>query len=144
MSGPSSDHPFVSALLTCLLSNSILYERLEAELNTNADLTGRPEQDEVMETATTAPAAVPARQSHGFDSPAPPAHSTPARGEVAGRPRRTLDYSPSPEEDRSPVGQNGSASVDPVKPESGRTSMKVTLKRSSNATGHGEKSRDAW
>ncbi|PWN37313.1 uncharacterized protein FA14DRAFT_159423 [Meira miltonrushii] len=144
------------------LERAILYERLEAELQENgvAQMPVDEPMNAVEETHQPTVTTHAQTSTRDFDTPSPPvgaaADSTQARQEgensSGGRARRNLDYSPSPEEQQiapesngkatasnsSPVEQPATPAPAAVKPESGRSSMKITLKRHSNANNGGK------
>lgn len=144
------------------LERAILYERLEAELQDNSvtQMAVDEPMNAVEETRQPPVSSTHAQTStRDFDTPSPPAataaaaaDSIQARQEVenssGGRARRNLDYSPSPEEQQIAPESNGKAAGSNVeqaatpapaaaKPEPGRSSMKITLKRHSNANNGG-------
>jgi hypothetical protein len=101
------------------LERAILYERLEAELSFNDGL-----QDNAKDGAL-------ADASAGQRTTPPPTES---RGHAVAADRRNLDYSPSPESERPSRPPVSTATAKAEQP--ARASMKITLKRHSNAASH--------
>ncbi|MCO5613997.1 hypothetical protein L7F22_068277 [Adiantum nelumboides] len=139
------------------LERAILYERLEAELQDNGVTQIQEDPMNAVEEKQQTISTHVQTSTRDFDTPSPTAASATARQEVGnssgGRARRNLDYSPSPEEQQiapetngksaatasSPVEQSITPAPVAAKPEPGRSSMKITLKRHPNASNNGGK-----
>jgi hypothetical protein len=120
--------------------NSILYERLEAEIGENAALAENESNIRVRRTFL-APSERAAQEQSRRGSASQQSNSTPSG-------RRVIDYSPSPE-DAKPAGVAGavapiagaaaslheSPAHAPATNGEARSGMKVTLKRHSHANG---------
>lgn len=138
------------------LERAILYERLEAELQQNGATQMVEDSMDAVEETHQPTNTNNQTSTRDFDTPSPPAVvDVKPRKEIidssGGRSRRNLDYSPSPEEEQIAPESNGRpvASVyssapqlstpapTAAKPEPGRSSMKITLKRHSNAANNG-------
>lgn len=104
------------------LERAILYERLEAEIGANQSMT--------EPGLTSRRASMRASNDRQVDEALlQPSNSTPAG-------RRVIDYSPSPEDSKTPNSTNTPLpAIAPASNGELRSAMKVTLKRNSHANG---------